>query len=93
MKKVKFAIVGLGNRGFSMLKCNYINFDEVDFVAVCDEYQDRVERAQDFIEEHRGNRPFGTVNYKDLLSMDIDAVYVATAWESHVMISIDFLMA
>ncbi len=93
MKKVKFAIIGLGNRGFSMLKCNYINFDEVDFVAVCDEYQDRVDQAADFIEEHRGIRPIGTTNYRDMLTMDLDAVYVATAWESHVMISIDFLKA
>ena len=93
MKKVKFGIVGLGNRGFSMLKNNYINFDEVEFVAVCDEYQDRVDQAADFIKEHRGERPFGTVNYKDMLGMELDAVYVSTAWESHVMISIDFLKA
>ncbi len=93
MKKVRFGIIGLGQRGYLMLKNNFINFDEVEFVALCDEYQDRIDAAADLIEQKRGNRPYGSTNYKDILKLELDGVYIGTAWESHVAIAIDALKA
>ncbi len=93
MKKVKFGIIGLGQRGYLMLKNNFINFDEVEFVALCDEYQDRVDRAAELVEEKRGCRPFGTTDYKEVLKMELDGVYIGTSWESHVSIAIEALKA
>ena len=38
-------MIGLGQRGYSVLVSNFLKFDDVDVVAVCDLYPDRVERA------------------------------------------------
>ncbi len=96
MEKIRFAVIGLGQRGYNMLRDNLIHFDEFEFVAVCDSYEDRVEDAIKFIKEARKDSPapFGTVDYKEILKRDdIDAVYVASAWESHIKIAIDAMRA
>ena len=43
MKKLRIGIIGLGQRGMSMLKSIWLGFDEVEISAVCDTYADRVE--------------------------------------------------
>ena len=96
MEKIRLAIIGLGCRGDMMLHDNFINFDEVEFVALCDEYEDRMERAVSFLGERRPHAPapFTSTDYRQILAReDVDAVYVATAWESHVMIAIDAMKA
>lgn len=96
MEKIRLAIIGLGCRGLMMLRDNFINFDEVDFVALCDEYEDRIEQAAALIRERRPDAPtpFTSTDYRQILAReDVDAVYVATAWESHVMIAIDSMKA
>ena len=96
MKKIRLAIIGLGGRGYSMLADNLIHFDVFEFVAVCDSYQDRVDAAVEFIKNARKDspEPFGTVDYTEVLKRDdIDAVYVASAWESHVAIAIEAMRA
>ena len=94
MNKIRLGIIGLGSRGYSMLKGNFIHFDEIDFTAMCDTYEDRVTRAQEFVKENRGNTPFGTTDYSELLARDdVDAVYVSTAWEWHIEISIAAMKA
>lgn len=93
MKKVKFGVIGLGSRGSSMIKNNFINFDEVDFVVVCDEYEDRVESAASFIKEKRGVEPIKTTDYREALASGVEAVYISTAWESHIMIAIEAMKA
>ena len=90
MKKVKLGVIGLGKRGYSMIRDVILAFDDVDIVSVCDEYEDRVNAAADKIFERRGARPFGTTDYRELLARaDVDAVYIATAWESHTEIAIE----
>ena len=91
MKKVKLGVLGLGKRGYSMIRDVILAFDDVDIVAVCDEYEDRVKDAADKIEERRGVRPFCTTNYREALDYGVDAVYIATAWESHIEIAIEAL--
>ena len=39
-KSVKFGVIGLGNRGMSLLKSNIINLEDADITAVCDAYDD-----------------------------------------------------
>ena len=88
--KLRLGMVGFGGRGIGMLKLALLPLseDEVDLVAVCDLYQDRVEEAQKLIEEKHGYVPFGTTNYKDLLTMDnVDAIIIMSSWESHVDIA------
>lgn len=96
MKKIRFAVIGLGQRGYSMIAENLLHFDEFEFVAVCDSYEDRVKQAVELIKRERKDspEPFGTVDYKEILNRDdIDAVYVASAWESHIAIAIEAMRA
>lgn len=96
MKKVRLGIIGLGHRGFSMLRDNLINFEELEFTAVCDLYPDRVEDATKFIREKRPDAPaiLETTDYREVLGCGkVDAVYVSSAWESHIMIAIAALRA
>ena len=93
-KKIKIAVIGLGQRGLSMLKGVILKLADVEVAAVCDLYQDRVDEAIKVANERNGINPLGTTDYKEILAMDdIEMIYVATAWESHVEIAIAALYA
>ncbi|MBE6602593.1 MAG: Gfo/Idh/MocA family oxidoreductase [Ruminococcaceae bacterium] len=92
MKKLKMGVIGLGGRGRGITKKILMNMPEVEVVALCDEYADRVEEIAAFAEEKFGKRPYTTTDHLQLLSREgIDAVYVATSWETHVEVAIDAL--
>ncbi len=92
--KTRIGVIGYGNRGSSITKCILTKMDDVEVVAVCDEYPDRAEKAAEDVHKKSGNTPFSTTNYKEVLTMkDIDAVYVATSWETHVEVAIEALRA
>ena len=44
-EKVNLGMIGLGARGIGLLKLVYMQHPGVEFVAVCDRYQDRCEEA------------------------------------------------
>jgi predicted dehydrogenase len=93
MEKVRVGLIGFGCRAYGMNEI-LLGFDDVEIVAVCDKYEDRVENAKKRVEARRGNVPFGTTNYKELLALDyVDAVYIATDWNMHFPIAIDALYA
>ena len=88
-RKIKLAVIGLGSRGKSMLKDVILNCEDVEVTALCDLYPDRNEQAFELVKEKRGTTPFCTTDYKEILSRDdVEVLYVATAWESHVEIAI-----
>ena len=89
MEKVRIGIIGYGCRGRDMTNL-LLSFDDVEITAICDKYTDRVEEGIKKTVEKRGNTPFGTLNYKELLARsDVDAVYIATDWCMHFPIAID----
>ena len=91
MKKLRMGVIGLGGRGYGMMR-GLSKHPEVEIVAVCDEYQDRVDRAVEYLNERFDYSVFGDVDYKKILDHEgVDAIYVATAWESHIRIAIDAL--
>ncbi len=90
MKKVRMAVVGLGQRGYYVTKLVLLKNNRIDVTAVCDLYEDRVEEAKKLVAEDCGVEPFGTLNYKDLLDRDdVDAIYVACSWEYHIEVAIE----
>ena len=92
--KIKIGVVGLGGRGYGLLKYVMLTMDDVEVVAVCDLYEDRTERGAQAVEEFRGNVPFKTQNYKDILAMpEVDAVVCTTSWRDHFRIVIDTMKA
>ena len=42
-------IIGLGNRGYTLLRDVLIKIENLNFVAVCDLYEDRVQQALELI--------------------------------------------
>ncbi len=97
-KELRCGIIGLGARGAGLLKGCLIPMarDEklMKLAAVCDLYADRAKDAADMVEKAGLERPFETVDYRDILSRDdIDAVIVPAAWEAHIRIAVDAMKA
>ena len=91
MKKLKIGVIGLGSRGYGMMK-RIAKHPDIEVIAVCDEYPDRVEKALEHLRENYEYEVMGDVDYRKVLEVkDLEAVYVATAWESHVKIAIEAL--
>ena len=96
MKKIRFGVIGLGHRGYTMIRDNLVHFDELEFVALSDLYEDRVDDAEKLILEARpdANPPFKTTNYKEIFESNmLDAVYISAYWESHLEISMAAMRA
>ena len=63
-KTVNVGVIGLGGRGYNMLRGELLKLDYVNVTAVCDFYEDRMENGQKAVQEVRGYTPFGTTDYK-----------------------------
>ncbi|HOA32078.1 MAG TPA: Gfo/Idh/MocA family oxidoreductase, partial [Clostridia bacterium] len=88
MNKLRIGVIGLGNRGFYLIKHTLLKLEDVEVTAVCDEYEDRVENAAAEVFAASGKTPFKTTDYtKVLMRGDVDAMVVSTAWESHIEIA------
>lgn len=91
---LKIGYIGMGNRGTSMLKNILDCFsNKVEITAVCDLFEDRVQRGIDLVKEKTGKTPFGTTNSDDVMKMDIDAVMVMAAWEAHIPLAVAAMKA
>lgn len=82
---IKVGLIGLGGRGQGLLKYVILLHKEIEIVAVCDLYEDRRKAAADLIKEERGNEPFSTADYREILAMEeVDAVIIMASWSSHI---------
>lgn len=88
MSKIfKMGIIGLGCRGYEVGKRVLNILPSVKIVALCDKYEDRIERACEFLED---KNVYKTTDYKKLIAeADVDCVYVSCDWEMHAPISIE----
>ncbi len=94
MKKLRIGMIGLGQRGASLLEHTLLKMEETEITAVCDEYADRAEKAAELVKEKRGNVPFQTTDYREVLKQEnVDAVIVSAAWEAHVDIAVAAMYA
>jgi len=88
MKDVRIAIVGLGNRGWSLLRHAIAPIEGVEVVGLCDVYEDRIDRAAEFVKEQGGDAVCGR-DWQDMLCRcRPDIALVATGWGSHVDIAV-----
>ena len=95
-ERIKLAVIGLGQRGLCMLKNPIIPMKEegIDVVAVCDPLKDRLDNAVKALLESGAEKPFATTDYKEVLSLkELDAVYIAVSWESHVEVAVAAMKA
>src|SRR5699024_2522778 len=94
MEPLKIGLVGLGSRGYMLLKETLLYIPEMQISVVCDAYEDRIKQAQDLIEERCGHRPAAETEYSEVLTRsDIDALIIATSWEHNVPAAIQAMKA
>lgn len=94
MRKIKVGVIGLGQRGFMLLNNEILQMEDVDVLAVCDEYEDRAQAGAAAVKEKKGYDPLCTTDYRDVLAVDeIEAVVVSTAWEAHIEVAIAAMRA
>ncbi len=92
-RKVKLGVIGLGKRGFSLLK-SIFETNMSDIVAVCDTYEDRIQDAKDECEKYSEIVPIGYTDYHELLlDNNVEAVLIATPWSDHVRMAIESMKA
>ena len=88
MKQLKLGIIGCGGIANSKHLLSIKEVGGADVVAFCDIIPDRAQKSA---------KEFGTKNarvfedYKELLKLDLDAVYVCTPNRSHSIITVDAL--
>lgn len=93
-ERLKIGVVGLGGRGHGMLKDNVLKYEDIDVVAVCDVYPDRIEQGAQVTFDAKGMRPMVTTDYHELLANpDVEAILIFTAWEPHIEIAIAAMKA
>ena len=86
MQNVNVLFVGLGARGYGYLEL-LLSMEEVNVIAVCDLYEDRLKNGIKLVEDKKGNTPLASTNYKELIdNKDLDCVFVVSDWTSHVEI-------
>lgn len=90
MDKIKLGFLGLGQRGRGLITNVLGNFPDVDIVAVCDEYPDRVEDEAKRVTESRGVEPAKYTHHSDLLSdPNVNTVIISASWEAHIPLAIE----
>jgi len=93
MEKIKIGMIGLGQRGSSLMR-RVTEMDDTEIVALCDAYGDRVEDAIKSVEERAGYTPKGMTDYRELLAIsEIQAVIITAAWEVHVELAVAAMKA
>ena len=87
LDKIRIGFVGLGNRGPGAVeRMSYI--ENVEIAALCDVFNDRVEKCQKILEKHELPRAKSYSGSKDVWkemfqNPDLDLIYITTPWSWH----------
>ena len=93
-EKIGLSVAGLGARGSSLIKNVLLRRDDVEIIAVCDAYPDRVRSAVEYIKKETGAEPAGYVDYREMFEKARpDAALVSASWEYHTEIAVAALKA
>lgn len=93
-KKARIAMIGLGGRGYGLLRLNLVHMKNVEVVGICDVYQDRIDKAIEKVKKVCGNTPKGSTNYKDYLQDEnVDIIMITCAWEGHIDIAVEAMQS
>lgn len=81
---LNIGVVGLGQRGYSLINDLLIHMKDVRVSAVSDVYPDRVSRAAAAVETAGFPKPFVTEEYREIVEKkQADALIIATPWRNH----------
>lgn len=85
---INACIIGLGKRSYNLISKILLNNADLNIIAVCDVYEDRIAKAIDCIREHGGD-PKGYTDYKEALNAPgLRAAFVFTGWEMHTEVAV-----
>lgn len=94
MAQLKIGFIGLGARGISLLKQVVLAMPQVSVAAVCDACEDRAQEGAEAVEAAGQEAPAWETDYRKVIdNPNVKAVIVASAWETHVDISIAAMQA
>lgn len=83
-RKLKLGVVGLGQRGNGLID-TLLAIGNVEIVAVCDNYQDRIDKQVEKIYTKKQTKPIGYLDFNDLLKdNNVEATLICSSWESHI---------
>ncbi len=93
LEKVRIGFIGLGNRGPDAVD-RMSHIEGVEITALCDQYEDRVEKVQKKLEKAGIPRAKAYSGNKEAWKAvcenpDIDAVYIATPWALHTPMAVN----
>lgn len=85
---INACVIGLGKRGYNLLHGVLLKNADLNIIAVCDPYEDRVERALKSVADV-GQTAKGFFDYKEALATDdVDAVFIFSDWSTHTEIAV-----
>ena len=93
MKDIKIGVIGLGARGYSLLK-DVILAQGEQVTAVCDVYEDRARQGAAAVQEAGQAEPAIYLDYQEVIRDEaVTVVVITSSWESHVEIALAALYA
>ena len=88
---LNIAYLGMGNRGITQMELS-LDMEDINVIAVCDVYEDRVRDAVRKVAEKReGFSARGYTDYKKLIDTEkdkLDAVVITCSWQMHSRIAV-----
>lgn len=93
MDKIRVGVVGLGQRGSQLLE-TLMAIKDVEIVALCDAYEDRVEKAFEIINKKTGLSPNKYTDFDSFINdKKIFAIVIASSWDAHIKMAIKSMKA
>ncbi len=93
MELIKVGVIGLGPRGRGLISSMLICKD-VEVVAVCDKYEERVKLGSERVVKMSGKTPKGYTNSTELINdPEVQAVVIASSWDTHTDLAIESMKA
>lgn len=89
MEKLKYALIGLGQRGNTLWDGAIMNIGAVECAAICDLNAEKCDKFAKHLEENGFPRPEIYYDYKECIDRaQVSAVIVAASWEAHVAVAL-----
>lgn len=94
MENINVGIIGLGERGKSLLKDVILPLNAARVTAVCDLYVDRAENVAEMIEKYGQEKPQVYTDYREVIeNPDVNTIVIISSWQSHVEIALAAMKA
>ena len=85
---IKACVIGLGHRGYPLVKNVLLANSDISIVSVCDLWQDRVDAATKLVNDN-GHNARGFLDWHEALNVaGLDAVFIFSDWSTHTEIAV-----